>query len=110
MAVNLLRSLGSGLNAGLRGLGLRRSPDPEIDADYTRGLIRSFLVRLGRSAASLKGERILMVGPGYDLHSSLVLAGHGVEVTVVEKYLNDWITSFHPPFSTLPSWVLKPQE
>jgi SAM-dependent methyltransferase len=28
----------------------------------------------------------------------LVLAGHGVEVTVVEKYLNDWITSFHPPF------------
>lgn len=49
-------------------------------------------------ASDLAGKPILMIGPGHDLYSSMVFAGHGAQVYIAEKYPIVWDEQFHPKF------------
>ena len=47
---------------------------------------------------SLDGLRYMELGPGADFAPQLVLASHGVQVTLADKYLSNWDSNYHPEF------------
>ncbi|HMC65445.1 MAG TPA: methyltransferase domain-containing protein [Gemmataceae bacterium] len=48
--------------------------------------------------ASLRGIRILELGPGRDFTPALILAGYGADVTLADLYLERWDPHYHPAF------------
>jgi SAM-dependent methyltransferase len=55
-------------------------------------------LRLLKRSETLGGLRYLEIGPGTDFAPQLVLASHGVQVTVADKYIAQWDASYHPAF------------
>src|SRR5581483_10510224 len=55
-------------------------------------------LRLVKRAGTLTGLRYLEIGPGSDFAPQLVLASHGVQVTVADKYVAQWDAAYHPQF------------
>jgi SAM-dependent methyltransferase len=71
--------------------------DFEDAVKYAIDLSNNHLRLLGR-AGSLAGLRYLEIGPGSDFAPQLVLASHGVQVTLADKYIAQWDASYHPGF------------
>jgi SAM-dependent methyltransferase len=66
--------------------------------EYSVNLSRQYLEKLGRAGVPLHGLRFFEIGPGSDFAPQLVLASHGVDVTLADKYLAAWDPDYHPGF------------
>jgi len=55
-------------------------------------------LRLLKRSGTLAGLRYLEIGPGSDFAPQLVLASHGVQVTVADKYIAQWAANYHTEF------------
>lgn len=66
--------------------------------EYAVNLSRHHLEKLGHAGVPLEGLRFLEIGPGSDFAPQLVLASHGVDVTLADKYLAAWDPDYHPGF------------
>ena len=49
----------------------------------------------------LKGKRVLEIGPGINFGAMLVLACHGAQVMVADRFLTPWNPEYHPIFYKL---------
>src|SRR5579859_3313039 len=65
---------------------------------YAVQISNSCLQLLQANDIQLDGLRYLELGPGADFAPQLVLASHGVRVTLADKYLSSWDPNFHPEF------------
>jgi hypothetical protein len=65
---------------------------------YAVQAARIYLDLCKRCRPDLIGLRYLELGPGADFAPQLVLASHGVDVTLADKYLSQWDASYHPMF------------
>jgi SAM-dependent methyltransferase len=65
--------------------------------NYAIDLSKNHLRLISRSG-TLAGLRYLEIGPGSDFAPQLVLASHGVQVTVADKYIAQWDPGYHPQF------------
>src|SRR5579859_3377149 len=65
---------------------------------YAVQISNSCLQLLQANDIQLDGLRYLELGPGADFAPQLVLASHGVRVTLADKYLSRWDPDFHPEF------------
>jgi SAM-dependent methyltransferase len=50
---------------------------------------------------SLKGKKVLEIGPGINFGTMLMLACHGAEVSVTDRFLAPWDPEYHPKFYRL---------
>jgi SAM-dependent methyltransferase len=46
----------------------------------------------------IKGKKILEIGPGINFGLPLILACHGADVMVADRFLNPWDPNYHPKF------------
>lgn len=65
---------------------------------YAVQLATSYLRLLQTNDIRLEGLRYLELGPGADFAPQLVLASHGVRVTLADMYLSNWDPNYHPEF------------
>jgi SAM-dependent methyltransferase len=65
------------------------------DADYAIQLARGHLRTFERHF-DLSRVAILELGPGINLGPQLILASHGAEVTVSDRFLTLWNSAYHP--------------
>ena len=65
--------------------------------NYAIELSKNHLRLVSRSGTPA-GLRYLEIGPGSDFAPQLVLASHGVQVTVADKYIAQWDPGYHPQF------------
>lgn len=72
--------------------------DIDEQVQYVSQGVSSYLSWVDVAASDLAGKSILMIGPGQDLYSSMVFAGHGAQVYIAEKYPIAWNEQFHPKF------------
>ena len=68
------------------------------DVGYALQVADFYLGALPAGALSLRGARVLELGPGASLGSALVLACHGAAVTVADRFLSPWDPDYHGPF------------
>ncbi len=79
----------------------RRDYRPRIidaDAAYGAQVFVGYLAALGltpASAASLRGRRILEIGPGHSLATALLLACTGARVSVIDRFPAPWVKPYH---------------
>ena len=77
-------------------------PNPRKKFDeaviYAVQIANGFLRKLETYDIRLSGLRYLELGPGSDFAPQLVLASHGVQVTLADQYLSVWDTDYHPQF------------
>lgn len=65
-------------------------------ADYLQRQPQVYLDRMGWMPAEISGKTILILGPGNDLFSALILAGYGAKIILVEKYPVAWNPNIQP--------------
>ena len=68
------------------------------DAQNAIQVADSYVERIPGGGDGLLGKRVLEVGPGASLGTSVVLACYGASVTVADKYLAFWDPDYHQPF------------
>ncbi len=76
-------------------------PDPEAlekEAAYALQVAGNYLDRLSAFQTSLQGKRVVELGPGRNLGTSLILACQGAEVIAVEPRSALWDPEYHPRF------------
>lgn len=66
--------------------------------EYAVSVSGHYLEKLGRAGITLQDLRFFELGPGSDFAPQLVLASHGVDVTLADKYLAAWDPDYHPGF------------
>jgi SAM-dependent methyltransferase len=77
---------------------------PEVlQKDVERSLLigDAYLDILPGGKESLKGKKVLEIGPGINFGSMLMLACHGAEVMVTDRFLAPWDPEYHPKFYRL---------
>ena len=65
---------------------------------YAVQIANNYLQLLQTHDIPLDGLRYMELGPGADFAPQLVLASHGVQVTLADKYLSNWDSNYHPEF------------
>jgi SAM-dependent methyltransferase len=70
----------------------------EQDVDYALATADFWIYSLPGGEASLKGKRVLEIGPGVNFGAILTLACYGAEVTAVERFSSPWNQDYHPRF------------
>jgi SAM-dependent methyltransferase len=65
---------------------------------YAIQVTQVYLQRVAAKKLSLPGLSYLEIGPGNDLAPQLVLASHGADVTVADRFLAEWDPEYHPAF------------
>ncbi len=68
------------------------------DVDYALQIADFYVGALPDGARALIGKRVLEIGPGYSLGTAVLLACHGAEVTVADRFLAPWDPSYHSRF------------
>ena len=68
------------------------------DAQYAIQVADSYVERIPSGGDGLLGKRVLEIGPGASLGTSVVLACYGATITVADKYLAVWDPDYHQPF------------
>jgi SAM-dependent methyltransferase len=71
------------------------------DVDRAEIIARSWLDLLSSEGGSLKGKKILEIGPGTNFGAILLFACHGAEVMVADRFLTPWDQDYHPKFYEL---------
>ena len=71
------------------------------DVEHSVLLSNSYLNKLPEGVQSIKGKRVLEIGPGTNLGPILTLACHGAEVLVADRFLTPWDPDYHPQFYAL---------
>jgi SAM-dependent methyltransferase len=69
----------------------------ERDVDYALQVGRNYLGWIGDSL-SLRGLRVLELGPGINFGSGFYLAAHGAVPAVADRFLAPWDPGYHPGF------------
>ncbi len=89
----------------------QRGPNPETITDdlaYTVQVADHYLDHLAAHQTSIRGKRVLELGPGKNLGTPLLLACHGAEVVAVEPKADPWDQGYHPRFySALLDWLVQ---
>lgn len=68
------------------------------DVDYALQIVDFYVSKLPGGAARLLGRKVLELGPGYALGTAVLLACHGAQVSVADRYLAPWDDEYHRPF------------
>ncbi|MCB9896494.1 MAG: methyltransferase domain-containing protein [Planctomycetes bacterium] len=68
------------------------------DVDYALQIADFYVSKIPGGARRLVGKRVLELGPGYSLGTAVLLACHGAEVTVADRYLSPWDAEYHGRF------------
>src|SRR5262245_23566677 len=69
----------------------------ERDVDYALQVGRNYLAWIGDSF-SLRGIKVLELGPGINFGSTFYLAAHGAVPGVADRFLAPWNAGYHPGF------------
>ena len=78
---------------------LDSSPEAILrDVKYALGNARNWLNLLPEGWGPLKGKKVLEIGPGVNFGAMLILACHGADVIVADRFLPPWDTDYHPKF------------
>jgi hypothetical protein len=64
-------------------------------ADYAIACGRSYLNQAKRLGCQLAGARVLEIGPGTDFGAALILASHGADVAVADRFVAPWDVPYH---------------
>lgn len=84
------------------------SPDDALQEHvrYAIGIARSYLEQLNSAGISPDGARILELGPGSDFGPALILASHGAQVTIADRFMADQNADHHRRLNArlLESW------
>ena len=81
---------------------LEASPEAlQRDLEYSLSSSNVYLENLPGGRESLQGKKVLEIGPGINFGLSLILACHGAEVMVVDRFLIPWDPDYHPKFYAL---------
>lgn len=80
-----------------------RKPDTtreaiERDISHALEIGNQYVELLAVQGHPLKGARILELGPGYNYGASLVLACHGAQMIVADRFPVPWLEDYHPHF------------
>jgi hypothetical protein len=78
-----------------------QAQDPALldrDVDYAMQVARNYLGQLESAGFSLSNARILELGPGPEFGAQLLIASHGADVTVADRFLAPWDDKYHPDF------------
>lgn len=73
-------------------------PRHDDAVDYALSIARNYLDMLRKRGIALDKAAILEIGPGADFAVQLVLASHGAQVTLADRFLAQWDDEFHPGF------------
>lgn len=75
------------------------SPDAiERDVAYALKIGNEYLDLLASRQLAISGATILELGPGYNYGAVLVLACHGANVAVADRFPTPWDDDYHPSF------------
>lgn len=78
----------------------------EKEAAYAFQVAEHYLGHLSVFKTSILGKRVVELGPGRNLGTSLILACHGVEIMAVEPHEIPWDPDYHPRFyAALKDWT-----
>jgi SAM-dependent methyltransferase len=81
---------------------LDASPEAiQHDVEYTVHGACIWLDLLPNGGEFLKGKKVLEIGPGINFGAMLVLACHGAQVMVADRFLTPWNPEYHPIFYKL---------
>ena len=81
---------------------LDASPEAiQHDVEYAVRNACIWLDLLPNGGKFLKGKRVLEIGPGINFGAMLVLACHGAQVMVADRFLTPWNPEYHPIFYKL---------
>lgn len=64
-------------------------------ADYAIACGQSYLRYAERLRFQLDGARVLEIGPGTDFGAALILASHGADVAIADRFVAPWDVSYH---------------
>ena len=64
---------------------------------YLSAQPETFFSRFDRDPASVEGQHVLIVGPGNNFYTPLILVAHGATVTLVDRFPVWWEPDFHGP-------------
>jgi len=93
-----LKEYGDPVNFG----SLDSSPEAiQRDVDYAINNAHFWLNLLPNDGEFLKGKKVLEIGPGLNFGAMLILACHGAEVMVADRFLPPWDPGYHPKFYDL---------
>ncbi len=80
----------------------------EREVLYAVQVAENCLGHLAAHDVSVKGRRVLELGPGRNLGTALVLACHGARMTAVEPNAVAWEADYHPLFyAALREWLAR---
>ncbi len=80
-----------------------RDPDPEQirrDVEYTFSAVECYANAIRALLPSLKGKRVLEVGPGINYGGVMYLAAYGMRPLVADPFLAPWQSQYHTAFYT----------
>jgi len=81
---------------------LDSSPEAlQQDKEYAINTSKVYLNALPGGPDFLKGKSVLEIGPGINFGLPLILACHGAEVMVADRFLIPWEPDYHPQFYAL---------
>lgn len=73
----------------------------ETEVAYAVGAGETYLNLLTSVGVDPNGKVILEIGPGTNFGGAMVLACHGAQLIVADRFLADWSPSYHPKFYNL---------
>jgi SAM-dependent methyltransferase len=71
------------------------------DVDYAIQVATYYLQHMDEMGTSLAKSQILELGPGINFGPQLILASHGAQVTLADRFLAPWDETYHPHFYRL---------
>jgi len=78
------------------------SPDAiERDVAYAMKISNEYVELLEKQESALKGATVLELGPGHNYGAALVLACHGADVVVADRFPVPWFEGYHDKFYEL---------
>lgn len=83
---------------------MRRPESParlSAAVDYALQIAGHYLRYFDELQIDPYGANVLELGPGTDLGPQLILASHGVRMTVADRFLHRWSARYHPAFYRL---------
>ena len=115
VAGNLIRALGAGYpvlsvlreRLGNKMASAQGGPAPlERNVLYAVQVAENCLAHLSAHNVSVRGGRVLELGPGQNLGTALILACHGAGMTAIEPNETAWDSDYHPRFyPALRKWL-----
>lgn len=71
------------------------------DVEHSFLVCDFYLKNFPHGVQFLKGKKVLEIGPGINFGPILILACHGAEVLVADRFLTPWDSDYHPKFYAL---------